>query len=55
MILSVIRNPFEQIISYAYHKAWQKRIGLSKKNEIKVINEIVLKSHKKFLMKIRNF
>jgi hypothetical protein len=55
MIISVIRNPFEQIISYAYHKAWQKGIGLSKKNEIKVINEIVLKSHKKFFNENKKF
>ena len=54
MIISVIRNPFEQIISYAYHKPGKKELALVK-NEIKVINEIVLKSHKNFLMKIRNF
>ena len=27
IIISVIRNPFEQVISYAYHKAWQKGIN----------------------------
>lgn len=55
IIISVIRNPFEQVISYAYHKAWQKRINLNKKNENKIINEIILKYHKKFFNENRKY
>ncbi len=48
VIISVMRDPFEQIISYAYHKAWQKKINLNNRNEINIINQIIIDNHKKF-------
>lgn len=55
IIISVIRDPFEQIISYAYHKAWQKGIKLNSKNEHQIINEIIINNHKKFFSENKKY
>jgi len=55
MIISIMRDPLEQIISYAYHKAWQKKIHLTNKNEVDVINQIIIDNYENFFSENEKF